>query len=303
MNPTRRSGKFHVPLLLAHTHFGLTCLWGNKLPAVSKGCEQRTVMDSESGNWNQVLLHIHILSKRVLPGWKCSGLTTYIHTLFYSMEHYPISTLSRVLSRFLSFFHPMLTRQVQCRIYDPDDVGDGGSRCSSPKPAASRPCAEVGRKMEKKHRGDRKSARLWECWWLGNLFFNSKRVLAQHLGYSDFFGALRACSSRPRPFLQDILTLLCGVCVVTKSCCCPVRCRCPRLMDIQHCTESQQIFWGRHRHVGFHPWERRQSASLHHHETRLHWVMGFFVGCVSEPAWNRRCLKIVPGLQDEYIYI
>ena len=129
MNPTRRSGKFNVPLLLAHTHFGLTCLWGNKLPAVSKGCEQRTVMDSESGNWNQVLLHIHILSKRVLPGWKCSGLTTYIHTLFYSMEHYPISTLSRVLSRFLSFFHPMLTRQVQCRIYDPDDVGDGGSRC------------------------------------------------------------------------------------------------------------------------------------------------------------------------------
>lgn len=34
-------------------------------------------------------------------------------------------------------------RSVQCRIYDPDDVGDGGSRCSSPKPAASRPCAEA----------------------------------------------------------------------------------------------------------------------------------------------------------------
>lgn len=52
-------------------------------------------------------------------------------------------------------------------------------------------------------------------------------------------------------------------------------------MDIQHCTESQQIFWGRHRHVGFHPWERRQSASLHHHETRLHWVMGFLLAVLA----------------------
>ena len=82
------------------------------------------------------------------------------------MEHYPISTPSRVLSQFLRFFHPMgsmltvnctmeshqfldfQSRQVQCRIYDPDDVGDGGSRCSSPKPAASRPCAEVDGKED-----------------------------------------------------------------------------------------------------------------------------------------------------------
>lgn len=33
--------------------------------------------------------------------------------------------------------------QVQCRIFDPDDVGDGGSRCTAPAPEASRACTEA----------------------------------------------------------------------------------------------------------------------------------------------------------------
>eukprot|EP00913_Durusdinium_trenchii_P030950 g28988.t1 len=35
------------------------------------------------------------------------------------------------------------TRTVQCRIFDPDDVGDGGSRCTAPAPEASRACTEA----------------------------------------------------------------------------------------------------------------------------------------------------------------